>query len=238
MIKKILPLTKIQKSISYKFTNTKLLEQALIHRSFGNENRSHLSLSNRDNERFEFLGDSIIDFLVSELIMEVYPDASEGELSKIRATIVNDRHLAQIARTLDIGSVLLLGKGEEGTGGRDKESILANTLEAVVAAIYFDGGFEKSKKFVNKYFKNTIKKQEKSEGYTDFKTKLQELVQAKSHIAPVYDVIKMTGPDHDKTFEVQVRIVEKPISKGTGKSKKEAEQIAAKKAIEIMSKKK
>jgi len=219
----------LQKKIHYRFQSLDLLDQGLKHRSFAHEN---LEAGSGDNERLEFLGDAVLDLVVSHLIMERHPDYSEGDLSRLRAAVVNELRLARIARELDLGEYLLLGKGEEASRGREKNSILAASLEAVLAAVYLDGGFKKSFKVISELFSPYLEIAEKEEFYQDFKTKLQEVSQEALKSTPRYLLAKEFGPDHDKVFGVKVLIQEKVAGVGAGKSKKEAEQRAAQKTLQ------
>ncbi len=219
----------LQKKIHYRFQSLDLLDQGLKHRSFAHEN---LEAGGGDNERLEFLGDAVLDLVVSHLIMERHPDYSEGDLSRLRAAVVNELRLARIARELDLGEYLLLGKGEEASKGREKNSILAASLEAVLAAVYLDGGFKKSFKVISELFSPYLEIAEKEGFYQDFKTKLQEVSQEALKSTPRYLLTKEFGPDHDKVFGVKVLIQEKVAGVGAGKSKKEAEQRAAQKTLQ------
>lgn len=226
------PISELDGKLGYKFKDQKLLELAIIHKSFGNEHRAAQSVSVRDNERLEFLGDAILDLIISQYLLETYPNFSEGDLSKLRAGLVNERSLAKVARALALGEYVWLGKGEELTGGRAKDSILASTFEAIVAAVYQDGGFETANTWVRTLFEDKITSAGSEDVLQDYKTKLQEVVQAKYRSAPRYEVVHSSGPDHDKTFEVQLSINGAVVCKATGKSKKQAEQLAAKEALE------
>lgn len=221
------------KKLGHAFKKKSNLEQALIHKSFGNESRSHLPPAERDNERLEFLGDAILDFVISELLADLFPTASEGDLSKRRASLVNEKTLAVVAKKLDLGTYVLLGKGEDRTGGREKDSILSSVFEALTAAIYLDGGLPSVEKWLKKVFKELlVSSGTQSAGQQDFKTRLQEVAQAKFKVGPKYEVIAAVGPDHDKTFTVQIQLQGKVVGRAQGKSKKEAEQNAAKLLLE------
>lgn len=219
----------LQKRIHYRFRSLDLLDHGLKHRSFAHEN---LEAGSEDNERLEFLGDAVLDLVVSHLIMERHPDYSEGDLSRLRAAVVNELRLARIAKELDLGEYLLLGKGEEASKGREKNSILAASLEAVLAAVYLDGGFKKSFKVISELFSPYLEIAEKEGFYHDFKTKLQEVSQEALKSTPRYLLTKEFGPDHDKVFGVKVVIKEKVAGVGAGKSKKEAEQRAAQRTLQ------
>ncbi len=222
-------LSNLQQILACTFNDINLLDNALIHRSFVNENPSQ---SYKDNERLEFLGDAVIGLCLSDMLIKKFPDYAEGQLSKLRAYVVNEQSLADLARKLDIGNYLLLGKGEEGSGGRTKTSILSNTFEAVTAAIYLDCGFDEAYKFLKRIFAPLIEEGTKSLIYRDYKTALQEICQNRFKETPKYTLIRETGPDHDKMFEISLVVAGAITATGTGKSKKEAEQRAAQKALE------
>jgi ribonuclease-3 len=221
------PLSDIQQRIAYQFSNIALLERALTHKSYANENRVPYH-----NERMEFLGDAVLNLAVSEYLMRTCPDSTEGDLSRLRAAVVSEPALAAIAREIGLGSYILLGRGEEQTGGRDKDSLLANCLEALIASIYLDTGKEAAEAFVIRFFEDIIKKTCTSRGILDNKTELQELCQERLKQLPEYKVVSETGPDHQKQFEVEVWIKGRLSGRGIGRSKKEAEQRAAKEALE------
>jgi ribonuclease III len=218
---------RLEDNLSHRFRNISLLETALTHRSYVNENPQ---LTVMDNERFEFLGDAVLGLCVSDLLIKDNAGFTEGDLSKIRAALVNEKPLAQVACQLKIGACLLLGKGEESSGGRTKDSLLANTLEAVIAAIYLDSSFAKVRSVIKKLVGPSINSDKLLSQYFDYKTALQEFCQKKYKIAPQYTLIDSSGPDHAKTFAVKVNIADKIIHHGSGKSKKEAEKQAAQKA--------
>lgn len=222
-------LSNFQQILAYTFNDINLLDNALIHRSFVNEN---LSLSCKDNERLEFLGDAVIGLCISDMLMKKFVDYTEGQLSKMRADVVNEYSLADLARKLTIGDYLLLGKGEETSGGRTKTSILSNAFEAVTAAIYIDSGFENVCKFLKTIFEPLIEEGRSSLIYRDYKTALQEICQFRFKETPKYSLTREIGPDHDKVFEVSLTIAGTITTTGSGKSKKEAEQRAAEKALE------
>jgi ribonuclease-3 len=225
-------LEKLQDTLGYQFRNTDLLVRALVHRSFAYENQDIAA----DNETFEFLGDSVLGLAISHLLLEIFPDCDEGELSRLRSSIVNERELAQTASSLNLGDFLLLGKGEELSGGRQKSSLLANGLEAVLAAVYLDGGLDSAIRLVRKIFHGYLERREEDHFLLkaldkDYKTQLQELTQAKLKLTPIYFLEAEDGPDHDKTFFMRVEIGDLVIAHGFGKSKKEAQQEAARRAI-------
>ncbi|MBN1380386.1 MAG: ribonuclease III [Deltaproteobacteria bacterium] len=223
----------LEQHIHYRFNRLEWLNDALTHRSFANENPSEAIT---DNERLEFLGDAVLGLCVSDLMMKSFPDFTEGRLSKLRSSIVNEQSLADLACALKIGDYLLLGRGEELSGGRKKPSLLADTFEAVIAAIYLDGGFEKTLLFIKNLFLPLIEAEDKDILYKDYKTALQEVTQARYKEIPQYSLIAEYGPDHDKTFEILLSVADVIKTAGTGKSKKEAEQRAAKQALEILEK--
>jgi ribonuclease III len=219
----------LQKKFHYRFRKLELLDQGLRHKSFAHEN---LDPEYLDNERMEFLGDAVLDLIVGHRLMEQHPEFSEGDLSKLRAAAVNTARLSKIARDLSLGDYLLLGKGEVLTRGREKNSILAGSLEAVMAAVYLDGGFKKAFKVISHLFSPYLEAEEKEVYHQDFKTRLQEISQETFRATPRYLLAKEFGPDHDKVFGVKVVIGKKVAGFGAGKSKKEAEQRAAKKTLE------
>lgn len=218
----------IQGIIGYEFKNQALLKQAFTHSSYANEHRNY---EIQDNERLEFLGDAILDLIVSEYLFNKYPDMPEGDLSKIRASIVCEPSLAKMSKEMNVGEYILLGKGEEMTGGRTRASILADAFEAITGAVFQDGGFESVKQFICRTIINEVKDMAIEELYTDYKTLLQENIQKESAEPISYEVVGEEGPDHDKYFYVQVSHGENALGKGVGKSKKEAEQNAAKIAL-------
>jgi len=221
----------LEERLNYRFRDIDLLSIALTHRSYVNEN-PYPPLA--DNERFEFLGDAVLGLCVSDLLINKYVDFSEGTLSKIRAGIVNEKPLAELASSLQLGDCLLLGKGEENSGGRAKDSLLANSLEAVIAAIYLDSGFNEVKTVLEIILAPLLEDSVLLSQNFDYKTALQEFCQKRYKIAPVYTIIDSSGPDHAKIFEVQVTVADKMPQTGYGKSKKEAEKQAAQKAWEIL----
>lgn len=218
--------------LQYDFSDPSLIREALCHSSFANEQAGGQI---RDNERLEFLGDAVLNLIVGHRLMQRYPQLKEGELSRMRANLVNETRLAEVARRLGLGPHIRLGRGERQTGGQDKNSILANTLEAVVAAVYLDGGFEAAFRAVDLHMGELLDREVAADTHQDYKSRLQELVQLLHRETPVYQLTCEDGPDHDKTFGVELRIRELK-TEGTGKSKKLAEQDAAKKALEILQK--
>ncbi len=227
--KRLAVLNKLASRFGYVFRNPELLNKALTHKSFANE--SH-SASIKHNERFEFLGDSVIDLVVSRYLVCLNSDLSEGELSKIRAQIVNEQSLAQFARKLDMGEALQLGKGEDFSGGREKSSLLSNTFEAVIAALFLDSSFDAVYEMFLTEFRGNIDRTICMREVTDYKGQLQKYCQSGMLSNPEYRLISETGPDHDKVFSIQVLISDITYSTGTGKTKKEAEQEAARKSYE------
>lgn len=224
-------LTALQEKIHYAFRNPDLLSTALTHRSHVNENPQ---LGARDNERLEFLGDAVLGLCVSDLLMKKHADFDEGTLSKIRSLLVNEKPLADLAAQLGLGDCLLLGRGEDHSGGRTKESLLANALEAVIAAIYLDSSFSKTKTIIKKLMGPLLNDEALNAQCFDYKTALQELCQKKYKSAPLYALLESSGPDHDKTFEVEVTVGPDIRQIGYGKSKKDAQKQAAQKAWESL----
>ena len=220
-------LTKLEQGLGYTFRNKALLENALTHSSYANENRErHLP----DNERLEFLGDSILGFVVADYLYRNYPDKPEGELTRIRADLVCERNLAEAAATIELGSYLLLGHGEEQGGGRKRDSIVSDAMESVIAASFMDGGFAAAKEIIDRLILSNIPKGRPRN--FDYKTAFQELVQRKKDQQIHYELTGESGPDHDKHFEVEVLLNGKAVGRGVGSSKKRAEQAAAEAAIE------
>ena len=217
-------LEEFQEMIGYKFQAEGLLRQALTHSSYANE--KHLK-KHSDNERLEFLGDAVLELVSSDFLYKNYPDISEGELTKKRASIVCEPTLALCTEAIHLGDYLFLGKGEDLTGGRSRKSILSDALEAVIGAIYLDGGLANAKEFIDKYILTDI---EKKQLFYDSKTILQEVVQGE-HETMSYILINESGPDHNKSFTVEVQIDNQVISTGTGPTKKAAEQEAAYRAL-------
>ena len=222
-------LTKLEQGLGYTFRNKALLENALTHSSYANENRErHLP----DNERLEFLGDSILGFVVAEYLYRNFPDKPEGELTRIRADLVCERNLAEAAAAIELGSYLLLGHGEEQGGGRKRDSIVSDAMESVIAASFMDGGFAAAKEIIDRLILSNIPKGRPRN--FDYKTAFQELVQRKKDQQIHYELTGESGPDHDKHFEVEVLLNGKAVGHGVGSSKKRAEQAAAEAAIEAL----
>lgn len=217
----------LETKIRYKFKDQGLLEKALSHKSQANEKRHKESQKEElHNERLEFLGDAVLQLVISDILWDKFRESDEGRLSKMRSSLVNETSLAEIARTIDLGQHLLLGKGELNTGGRNKNSILSSGYEAVLGAIYLEGGLEAAFATIEVHFKEAIEAAEKSAGARDFKSLLQERVQGDFRRSPAYRVQGESGPDHDKIFEVVVSVGSLAAT-GSGRNKKEAEQAAA-----------
>jgi ribonuclease-3 len=222
-----------QKTIGYVFHQPRFLDEALTHKSHVNEAKGKLC---KHNERLEFLGDAVLTLIISEHIAAACPDFTEGELSKLKARLVSEVSLANAARRLDLGALLKLGRGEELTQGREKPSLLANALEAILAAIYLDGGLEPARRFILQTFASDLQDLQSVDGAPatlDYKTRLQEWCQKAFDTLPQYLIVRETGPDHQKIFEVQLVIRGDVRGVGVGKSKKEAEQMAAKQALSV-----
>ena len=215
-----------QSKIKYKFNDPSLLELALTHSSYANEKGSH-----KNNERLEFLGDSVLGFITAEYLYSTMPGTPEGELTKLRSAAVCEKSLAGFAREIELGRHLLLGKGELHTGGADRPSILSDAFESVIAAIYLDGGIEAAREFVLRFIRTA---QTDVELVTDYKTKLQEVIQQNPDEHLSYVLAAEAGPDHDKTFTVDLYLNSNCIASGTGHSKKKAEQAAAREALRLM----
>lgn len=225
-------LERLQQRLGYNFGDRGIFLQSMTHTSFGHENLQTKSIALRDNERLEFLGDAILDVVVSDILLEAFPSANEGQLSKMRAAVVNEKTLAQLAASIGLHECIRLGKGELHTGGARKPSILSSTFEALIAAIYLDGGFNAVYPVVRHLFAGFFIEDRELMAFYDHKTQLQEIVQARWKITPTYHLLKAEGPDHAKTFEVEVRMSGRKLAAAMGASKKEAEQNAAKAAIQ------
>ncbi|HIC85561.1 MAG TPA: ribonuclease III [Desulfobacterales bacterium] len=227
-------LRELCKKLGYRFRDNSLLITALCHASFSNERPE---VQGENNEKLEFLGDAVLELVISHLLMERFEYAEEGELSRFRAAMVDEGALYQVALTLGLGDYLLLGRGEEGSRGREKPSILADAMEAILGAIYLDGGFEKAKRVIERLFLPRLNELEKGKlAFYDYKTLLQELTQQRFKTVPSYRLVEAWGPAHDKTFRVALSIKGETIAEGEGKSKKEAEQKAATKAYKLLRK--
>jgi len=224
----------LQRRLGYFFGDRGILIQSLTHTSYGHEHHPEKPLAQRDNERLEFLGDAILDVIVSDLLLENFPSASEGQLSKMRAAVVNEKTLAHVAKTVYLQDCLRLGKGELQTGGNQKPSILSSAFEAVIAAIYIDGGYHAVYPVVRHLFAPLFADEKDLILLYDHKTQLQELAQAKHKVTPSYHLVGAEGPDHAKRFEVEVRLMERVLARAQGSSKKEAEQNAARAAMDAL----
>lgn len=226
-----------QQRIGYRFRQPSLLDEALTHKSYVNEIKSLDKTTNdRDNERLEFLGDAVLSLIISDHLARTCPDFTEGDLSKLKARLVSETSLAKAARGLELGGLLRLGRGEELTQGREKSSLLANALEALIAAVYLDGGLEQAQTFTLRVLDQDLEKIHEASGDAagDYKTRLQEWCQKRFETLPQYVTIRESGPDHQKTFEVQVAIKGELLGVGVGRTKKEAEQMAAQQAVQQM----
>lgn len=221
----------LERALGYKFRQLSLLEQALRHSSFVHENPE----AGPSNEQLEFLGDAVLALAVSDLLFHAFPKSSEGELSRRRAALVNARQLAVLAKDLHLGDYLRLGKGEEQQGGRKKASLLADALEAVLAAVFLDGGLGAAQALTRRWFEPLIRRQE-TLAWQDYKTALQELTQAHYKITPTYGLREEGGPGHARYFRVELRLGERVLAQGEGPTKKQAEQAAARHALEILRK--
>lgn len=217
--------SELEKQIAYQFKNKLLLKQALTHSSYANEQKIK---KNGDYERLEFLGDAVLELISSEFLFKEHPNMPEGKLTKLRSSLVCEPALAQCAKEIDLGSYILLGKGEEATGGRKRDSIISDVMEAVIGALYLDGGFQAARDFIHKYILSDI---EHRILFYDSKTVLQEMIQTKPNQVLVYELIDEIGPDHNKEFVVEALLNGKKIGFGQGKTKKAAEQKAAYEAI-------
>ena len=218
-----------EKKIGYTFQDINFLERALTHSSYNKEKNT----KHKDNERLEFLGDAFFDAIISVELFNRMGQVTEGKLTKTRALIVCEQSLAQVWRDLQIGKHINMGHGEESAGGRKKDSILADAMEAIIGALYLDGGYEAARDFVVKAFEETIEKAVAGKLFSDYKSEVQELLQKKGHTVNItYEIDKEEGPAHDKTFYVHLECNGKTLGTGVGKSKKEAEQNAAKATLE------
>jgi len=223
-------LKKVEALLGYEFADTLLLQQALIHSSFGFE-RIHTGLN---NETLEFLGDAVLDLAVSDMLFKTYPGVTEGELTKMRAGLVKEATLAEMARTISLGNFLMLGKGEEASHGREKASILASALEALIGAIYLDRGYASALQFINSHFASLLPDKKERILVEDAKSHLQEKLQEHFSQAPIYHLDKDEGPAHARKFTVSVRFMDVVLGTGSGNSKKVAEQRAAEAALDTI----
>ena len=219
----------LQKTLGITFKDVSLLKQALVHSSYINENPREVS---GNNEKLEFLGDAVLGFFITEKLFKECPDSSEGEMTRLRAALVNGDALADVARRIQIGDSLYMGRGEESSGGRDKKPNLAGAMEAVIAAVYLDQGVTNARKFILRLLDNEIANVLSENTIRDYKSRLQELTQSRDQVVPVYRLIAEEGPDHDKTFTVEVIVGDSVLGRGAGKSKKQAEAAAARLALE------
>ncbi|MBT9558320.1 MAG: ribonuclease III [Myxococcales bacterium] len=213
--------------LGYQFDQLSLLDEAFTHRSYSNENRQ----VGFDNERLEFLGDSILGAAVADLLMVAHPSSSEGILTRYKATLVSETALAECARRMKLGELLRLGRGEEQTGGRDKSSVLANLVEAVIAAVFIDGGYPAARGVVERFVEARLPRVGRVERRVDYKTKLQVQIQGAHRGSPIYVIVDVSGPDHERTFIAEVRVDGLVLGSGRGGSKKIAEQAAAREAF-------
>jgi len=217
-------LNKLQKTLGIRFKNPSLLEQALVHSSYVNENPS---LATASNERLEFLGDAILGFIIAQELYQRFSNLSEGEMTKLRSSVVRQESLSRMARAISLGSYLYLGRGEEAGGGQHKPANLASALEAIIAAIFLDQGLASARDFVLRAVSQELNKGAEA----DYKSQLQELLQARQQQTPTYRLIKETGPEHEPIFTVEVRVGDNVLGRGSGKSKKAAETEAARSAL-------
>lgn len=218
----------LEERVGYSFRDAGLLKQALTHSSFTNEQKINKA---GDYERLEFLGDAVLELVSSEFLFRLHPELSEGELTKLRASMVCEPSLAFCARDLELGKFILLGKGEENTGGRERESITSDAMEALIGAIYLDGGMEPAKEFIDRFVLSDL---EDKQLFYDSKSNLQELIQGKLKKEFGYELLEESGPEHDKTFRVSVQMEGECLGEGTGRTKKAAEQRAAYKALLVL----
>lgn len=228
---RIKELKELEEKLGYVFKKKYVLNRAMTHSSYANQMGLHYI---EHNERLEFLGDSVLSLVVSEYIFKKYKNKPEGKLSKIRASIVCESSLYEMAKNIALGQYMLIGKGEEATGGRERVSILADAYEALIAAIYIDGGFESASQFIISQMEEKIESTVKSAHTKDYKSRLQELVQKEQAANIIYEIENEEGPDHDKVFYAKVSLNGKDAGRGRGKSKKEAEQEAAKCALNLL----
>ena len=225
-------LAALQQTLGISFNDPSLLEQALVHSSYVNEKPGIVSTS---NERLEFLGDAVLGLVVAERLYQDFPHFAEGEMTRLRAALVRRDTLARMARTIKLGDYLYLGKGEEASGGRRKPANLAGAFEAIIAAIFLDQGSITVRDFILSLFKEELQRVASQGGGVDYKSQLQEFIQAREQQAPAYQVVETMGPDHDRRFTVEVRAGDSVLGRGSGKSKKAAETEAARAALEQLS---
>ena len=222
-------LESLQEHLGYRFNDETLLQQALTHKSYSNENADD---SIACNERLEFLGDAVLDLAISQQAFEGYPTLQEGELTRIRAELVSEKNLSTLASHLEVGPCLSLGRGERRSGGEQKSSLLADSIEALLGAIFCDSDYETVRAVIAGLFDDSIVRAARKEYDLDYKTNLQELCQKKFHNPPEYRLLNATGPDHQKLYEIEVLLTGEPLGRGTGRSKKAAEQQAAQVALD------
>ena len=223
--------SELETKLGIKFKNEALLDKAFTHRSYLNEHRGD---GIENNERLEFLGDAVLELIISTYLFNNYPEKPEGELTNIRAAVVRTESLAEESRALGFGQYLKMSKGEEDSGGKDKDYLLANTFEAVLGAIYLDQGFEVCIEYLNKTLLHKVSNIVEKNLFIDPKTQAQEIIQAQFKVTPLYEVVKEEGPDHDKTFTVVLKVNQKEMGRGLGSSKQKAEEEAAKMAVETI----
>ena len=228
----LVDLAALQQTLGISFNDPSLLEQALVHSSYINENPGFALAS---NERLEFLGDAVLGLVVAEKLYQDFPHSTEGEMTRLRAALVRRDTLARMARTIKLGDYLYLGKGEEASGGRRKPANLAGALEAMIAAIFLDQGSTTTREVILRLFNEELQKVASQGGGVDYKSQLQELIQAREQQTPAYQLVEAMGPDHDRRFTVEVRVGDTVLGKGSGKSKKLAETEAARAALEQLS---
>lgn len=220
-------LNNLQKRLDYQFKDRDLIIEALTHKSF---KKSY------NNERLEFLGDAVLDLIIGEHLFNKFPDTAEGNLSKMRASLVNEKSFEKLALKLNLGDTIFISQAEENNGGRKKSSLLSNAFEAVMGALYIEAGLEKVRDFMEDLLEESYKDVNYNSIFKDYKTSLQELTQAHFGVTPTYELIRSFGPDHKKEFEIQVFVNSRKFAKAKGRSKKEAQQKAAKKALDVLEK--
>jgi ribonuclease-3 len=218
----------LEKKIEYVFKNRALLEEALTHSSYANEQPKNVAY----NERMEFLGDAVLSFVSAQFLFEKYPDMPEGKLSKLRSSLVCTQSLSSFAKEINLGGYMKMGKGETASGGAQRPSVLEDAFEALIAAIYLDGGINEAKKFILRFLSREVDNHHTN--FKDYKSLLQEIIQQNPDERLSYAVIGESGPDHDKRFKVELKLNSNVIATGEGTSKKNAEQMAAKQALELM----
>jgi ribonuclease-3 len=224
-------INELQRLIGHQFADVDLLREALTHKSFSNENPEETTAC---NERLEFLGDAVLDLVIGQRTFHDYPKLHEGDLTRVRAELVRERNLAEVARRINLGTYLKMGRGERRSGGENKDSLLANAVEAVFGAVFIDGGYSAAQTVIEKLFIDEIKLAANNEFDVDYKTRLQELCQRAHRQTPDYVLIDETGPDHQRHYSIEVHLHGKRVSSGEGRSKKLAEQDAAKGALAVL----